>query len=85
MAGPWKGRKIKSGSNKKVAILQNHKRKRDLFESLAGNFPIEEPEAGAVGGEGESGAAASSVDWVAGWLEVRPQVRDSVKVFCWRT
>ena len=39
-AGPWKGRKMKSGSNKEVAILQGHRRKRDLFEGLAGNFPI---------------------------------------------
>ena len=38
-AGPWKGRKMKSGSNKEVAILQGHRRKRDLFEGLAGNFP----------------------------------------------
>ena len=39
-AGPWKGRKMKSGSNKEVAILQGHRRKRDLFEGLAGNFPL---------------------------------------------
>jgi len=39
-AGPWKGRKMKSGSNKEVAILQGHRRKRDLFEGLAGNFPV---------------------------------------------
>ena len=39
-AGPWKGRKMKSGSNKEVAILQGHRRKRDLFEGLAGNFPF---------------------------------------------
>jgi hypothetical protein len=38
-AGPWKGRKMKLGSNKEVAILQGHRRKRDLFEGLAGNFP----------------------------------------------
>ena len=38
-AGPWKGRKMKSGSNKEVAILQGHRRKRDLFEGLVGNFP----------------------------------------------
>ena len=38
-AGPCKGRKMKSGSNKEVAILQGHRRKRDLFEGLAGNFP----------------------------------------------
>jgi hypothetical protein len=25
-AGPWKGRKMKSGSNKEVAILQGHRR-----------------------------------------------------------
>jgi hypothetical protein len=40
MAGPWKGGKMKSGSNKEVAILQDHRRKRDLFEGLAGNFPL---------------------------------------------
>jgi hypothetical protein len=39
-AGPWKGRKMKSGSNKEVAILQGHRRKRDLFEGLVRNFPI---------------------------------------------
>jgi hypothetical protein len=38
-AGPWKGMKMKSGSNKEVAILQGHRRKRDLFEGLARNFP----------------------------------------------
>jgi hypothetical protein len=38
-AEPWKGRKMKSGSNKEVAILQGHRRKRDLFEGLAGNSP----------------------------------------------
>jgi hypothetical protein len=37
-AGPWKRRKMKSGSNKEVAILQEHRRKRDLFEGLAGNL-----------------------------------------------
>ena len=40
-AGPWKGRKMKSGSNKEVVILQGHRRKRDLFEGLAGNFPYQ--------------------------------------------
>ena len=43
-AGPWKGKKMKSGSNKEVAILQGHRRKRDLFEGLAGNFPYYVPE-----------------------------------------
>jgi hypothetical protein len=37
-AGPWKGRKMKLGSNKEVAILQGHRRKRDLSEKLVGNF-----------------------------------------------
>jgi hypothetical protein len=32
---------MKSASNKEVAILQGNRRKRDLFEGLAGNFPIE--------------------------------------------
>jgi hypothetical protein len=27
-----------SGSNKEVAVLQGHRRKRDLFEGLAGDF-----------------------------------------------
>jgi hypothetical protein len=39
-AGPWKGRKMKSGSDKEVAILHDHRRKRDLFEGLAENFPF---------------------------------------------
>jgi len=47
-AGPWKGRKMKSGSNKEVAILQGHRRKRDLFEGLAGNFPIILPPCSAM-------------------------------------
>jgi hypothetical protein len=29
---------MKSRSNTEVAILQGHRRKRDLFEGLAGNF-----------------------------------------------
>jgi hypothetical protein len=31
---------MKSGSNKEVAILQGHRRKRDLFEALQGIFPF---------------------------------------------
>jgi hypothetical protein len=33
---------MKSGSNKEVAILQGHRRKRDLFQSLPENSPIKE-------------------------------------------
>jgi len=38
-AGPWKGRKTKTESDKEVSVFQGHRRKRDLFEGLAGNFP----------------------------------------------
>ena len=38
MAGSWKGRKTKIGSDKEVSVFQDHKRELDLFEDLAGNF-----------------------------------------------
>jgi len=39
-AGPWKGRKMNIGSDKEVSVFQGHRRERDLFEGLPGNFPI---------------------------------------------
>jgi len=38
-AGPWKGRKMNIGSDKEVSVFQGHRRERDLFEGLPGNFP----------------------------------------------
>jgi len=37
-AGPWKGRKMNIGSDKEVSVFQGHRRERDLFEGLPGNF-----------------------------------------------
>jgi len=39
-AGPWKGRKMNIGSDKEVSVFQGHRRERDLFEGLEGNFLI---------------------------------------------
>jgi len=39
-AGPWKGRKMNIGSDKEVSVFQGHRRERDLFEGLPGNFPF---------------------------------------------
>jgi hypothetical protein len=39
-ARPYKGCNIKTGSKKEVSTLQGHRRERDLFQGLAGNFPI---------------------------------------------
>ena len=36
--GSWKGTKMKIGSDKEVLVFQSHRRERDLFEGLAGNF-----------------------------------------------
>jgi hypothetical protein len=38
MGGPWKRTKIKRRLEKGVSVFQGHRRKRDLFEGLAGNF-----------------------------------------------